>query len=426
MIKTSVGLSTLSDRENVNRLALTEKTLILITYILGLQILRNISTAIYIGVLFAFYFVLYGTFFYESKKRFGAIKINKLTGVKLIFLITYLMLPVLTLINSDLAMVAISRYLVTFPFIIFCFVYPFFGMSMINRILRVFVLISVLSAISIIVQIITGPISFFTDYSYREGLERYTSLSGSLTIFGTTGSMALLFVLVSKSEYSKFIRNSYIFLLIFGLLCSLQKSAIINIIIVLMIYLFLFLRISVPKFSFRSILFLLLIPLIIFSVFQLYKNFENSKVFEYVLATMDYTINNESSQYGVKQDLIARLTWRPLEMMNYHNVTFGKLISGVGLQALAGTMGVSAPMAHNNYVDLLVSGGVFHIITFLLLAIAMIRKIGSEIQFSFFASIVLLFLINMFIGAATFYQPVCCIAIAPLLFSNINQSDEVR
>lgn len=238
MIDINLNSSKIMNVENLKKMDQTEKILILITYVLALQVLRNISTVGYIGLLFTCYFMLYGVFFFESKIKIDEIVINKLTGAKLIFLVTYLFLPIPTLINSQFASIAISRYLVTFPFILFCFIYPYFRLDLLNKILKGFVFISVLSAISILIQILTGPISFFTDSSYREGLERFTSLSGSLTIFGTTGSMALLFVLVNKNEYSKLLRSMYILFLVSGLLCSLQKSAIANMAIVLLIYLF--------------------------------------------------------------------------------------------------------------------------------------------------------------------------------------------
>lgn len=113
-------------------------------------------------------------------------------------------------------------------------------------------------------------------------------------------------------------------------------------------------------------------------------------------------------------------------MISYHNFTLNNLLTGIGLQALAGTMGVTAPMAHNNYVDLFVSGGIFHFGSFMYLAFNLIRKFHNGIQFRLLASFVVLFLINMFIGAATFYQPVCCIAIVPILFSCVNQSNGER
>src|SRR5664280_3595650 len=76
-------------------------------------------------------------------------------------------------------------------------------------------------------------------------------------------------------------------------------------------------------------------------------------------------------------------------------------------------------MAHDNYFDLLLSGGVLHLVSYLVLMVRIPLKVihkrlrGMKISSidSSYSMVVILFLINMLIGAATFYQPIATVVI---------------
>lgn len=404
----------------------TKKMLLIVVVILSLQVFRNISTVIYVGILFLAYALLYSFFIYESKKG-GGIEIRRITGAKIIFLVTYLILPLQTLDNLEYFSIAFPRYLVTLPFIFFLFIFPYVDVSLLKRIMRIFIFVSVLSSLSIFIQIVTGPISFFADSSFREGLDRYSTLSGSLTAFGTTGSIAVCLLLFDKKDYYPFVRKIFLVILILGLLCSLQKSAVINLLVALLFYLLFATKRITTKVKIPRIFYtIILLITIMFFVSTLYDKILGSKFLEYMFATVDYTLSNQSS-VGVKADLLSRLTLRPFNVLNFHDISFNNIFLGIGLKALGGIMGLSfLPMAHNNYFDLLFSGGIFHLISFLWMCVSSFFSYINSLYYKEFSGVVFIYLINMMIGAGSFYQPLLCLIIFPILLvnkENLRKSD---
>src|SRR5699024_5915513 len=84
---------------------------------------------------------------------------------------------------------------------------------------------------------------------------------------------------------------------------------------------------------------------------------------QYIDKTINYSL--KMGEVGVREDLLTRLWMRPHRVIEYNNIGFFKLITGIGFKGLAGTMGMPQyPLAHNNYFDLLFSGGIFHLISF--------------------------------------------------------------
>ena len=82
--------------------------------------------------------------------------------------------------------------------------------------------------------------------SYRGGLERYASLAGSLTALGTLGAYALVIsFFLGDKLFNKRINFVISALIIMGMLLTLQKAAILNIILVLNILFFW--RLSIKK-----------------------------------------------------------------------------------------------------------------------------------------------------------------------------------
>src|SRR5690606_15148779 len=81
--------------------------------------------------------------------------------------------------------------------------------------------------------IVAGPVWWFAEASQREGLTRYASLVGSLTAYGVYGSFALpIIYFLCRNKYLKVAGLIFV---VAGLLVTLQKAAIANLVIFLLL-----------------------------------------------------------------------------------------------------------------------------------------------------------------------------------------------
>lgn len=403
------------------RLNNTEKCYYIIIVILLFHITRNINMYVYIGSLFASYMLLF--IFYLSSHRY--LSISTLVGMRLrpidwIFMLSLLWIPAVSLVNMGRGdyLQAVPRFLVTFPFILFTVIYNRYSSLLIRKVLRALCVFIALAALSIPYQILFGPIQFFADFSYREGLIRYSSLAGSLTALGTLGGFSLAILLFTEDYlFNRATKRILIIITVLGMLTSLQKAAAANIIICFGIYVLLNVRFSLSK-RLVSAVGLLILLLVIYSITG-----ENT-ISLYIQNVVNYSFGNSSK--GIVQDLITRIWERPYNVIQYHEMKFTDFIFGIGFPALAGTMGLSDfPMAHNNYFDLLFSGGILHFVSFLFLLAGIPLKIllkkikGLEINVidRSYSIVIIIFMINMLIGAASFYQPINVVFIFFIVFS---------
>ena len=379
-----------------------ENIFLVTTTVLLFQITRNISMVGYVGILLMAYLCLYIVYFHKR----GNVAPSLLGGV---FLLTLLWIPVISLAHMDPSkyLIAFTRYCITLPFVFFMFIYNQYSFSLVTRVLRVLCVYMACAALSIPYQIMFGPISFFAESSFRDGLVRYASLAGSLTALGTLGSFALAILLFSGDLlFSRRNKNFLIAIILTGMLMSLQKAAVVNIIICFAAFVLMNDQIS---FS-RKISVIVGIFLI---AFVLDLMFDDSPFSIYVQSLFDYTFSETS--VGVSQDLASRLWHRPQSVVNYHKIRLSSVVLGIGFPALGGILGLAhLPMSHNNYFDLLFSGGIIHFLSFLLLLgkviIGTVRKRLAQsrlnqIDRAYFV-VTLLIMGNMVIGAASFYQPI--------------------
>jgi hypothetical protein len=393
-----------------------EKAFIFTVIVLMFQITRNISTAFYILVLFMSYCWLYYLFFFGNRRN---IMIKK-NIIEVFFTLTLIWIPIISLLftnNSDY-ITAFARFFVTFPFMLFCFLYKDYNINLIRKVLRIICLFMAFSSLSIPYQILFGKIPFLADSGFREGLERYSSFAGSLTALGTLGGFSLAILLLSKNLlFSKYIRLVLIFITIVGMIMSLQKAAIINVALCLLIYLFVSRKGNFIK-RLISLIFMCTILYIIYSYLK------DTILGLYIDNLIKYSTSDSS--VGTKSDLLDRMWEYPSIVISYNHLNAFNILTGVGFIALSGTLGLpNFPMSHNSYFDLLLSGGAFH----LLLYIALLIRIPLNLFIKFikgnvisnideiYSSVVLLIFINMLIGAATFYQPIGAVIIYFIIYS---------
>lgn len=379
----------------------TEKWLLLVIIILMFQVTRNLNLVVYAISLFIGYLGLYVAYFYESIKEKRSIYI-RLNLSKSIFLFFSILTPFISILYlpTDEYLVALPRYLVTYPFIVFMLLYTQWNENLQNKIYKVYVYFIVLASLSMPYQVFFGKILFLADSSYREGLVRYSSLAGSLTALGTLGGYALAILLFNPNIVSKFQNLLFQIIIILGMGMSLQKAALMNILIVYFIYFLL-------KSKIKLILIILLLITISTPIIFLNKNLENSIMYIYINKIVTYAFNSKSSA-GTSQDLVDRIIKYPKEIIIYNKIKFKDLFLGIGFKALSGTMGLPKyPMAHNNYIDIFLSSGIIYACNYLFILINNFYKEKEQLK----RIIILLILINMLIGAAPIYQPLSCIII---------------
>ena len=92
-----------------------------------------------------------------------------------------------------------------------------------------------LASLSIPLQLVTGPIAWFADASERNGFERYASLLGSLTSVGIVVGCYIVLAQASTPAW----RSIWIAMMIIPSIISLNKSAIANIAVALLVLAFL-------------------------------------------------------------------------------------------------------------------------------------------------------------------------------------------
>jgi O-antigen ligase len=379
--------------------------------VLLFQITRNISTTLYAGVLFLSYMWLYITYFYRHRAITRAIVPSPMASL---FLLSLVWIPFVSLAHMEMGdyLIAFPRYFVTFPFILFCFLYREYRYEFIKQIFRIICVFIAVSALSVPYQIAFGRVSFFAESGYREGLERYASLAGSLSALGTLGALSLVLLLFAGDMlFTKTKRTLLIIITVLGMLMTLQKAAVANTAICFVAYVLIGGNGRLIKRSLAVIGLCLL-------AYGAYSVFRGSQFALYIDSIVRYSLLDSS--VGMKQDLMQRTFKFPLATIRYFDMRFLDFISGIGFPSLAGTVGLSKfPSAHNNYFDLLLSGGVLHLVSYLVLMIRIPLKVihkklrGMKISSmdSGYSMVVILFLINMLIGAATFYQPITTVVI---------------
>lgn len=406
----------------------TEKVFCFTVVVLLFQITRNISTTIYIGVLFLSYTWLYITHFY-SYKSLSDINVNTYRPLTALFILSLMLIPPISMINMEMNefLMAIPRFLVTFPFILFCFLYKsHFSYKLIKQTSRIFCVFIALSALSLPYQIFFGRISFFATSGYREGLERYASLAGSLTSLGTLGALALVLLLFSDDIlFGKIKKTLLIIVIMLGMFMSLQKAAVANVIICFVAFVLINGKSSFIK---RAIF----AAVLCISVYGTYFLFKETQFAIYIESIFRYSLSDSS--LGIEQDLLGRFWERPYTVIIYHDMDLLDYIFGIGLSSLSGTMGLpNLPMAHNNYFDLLFSGGILHFVSYLSLMIMIPLKVivkkSKGIRLNIidrsYSIIIFLLLINMTIGAGGYYQPIAAVIIFITIFSYDKVSNSI-
>jgi len=394
--------------KNINLLKV-ENSLFFLFVTYSLHILRNINIIFYILLFGLSYILLIKSYLIRiSTKK------TKIDILIFFFLFTMLFIPIISVINIsfDEFLIGFFRFIPSLLFLAsFALIYPK-NYYLYYRILKFFVFFSVISSITLIIQFTLNiNFDFLAEPSGREGLTRFTSLFGSLTSLGTLGPYSILTSILFFDKKNSFSRKNLlllisIFIIAIASILSLQKAALINLIIVIVFILFFFISFK------KSFIFSCITILSIAFVYLLFPNFF---LFATFFSIFDYTFLNEFSNFFI--DLSNRFYLYLDLFLISNNGRFDYYFLGAGFKASSGTLGLPNYVNfHNNFYELLFSGGILHLVSYLLVFIRTIiislnlwirsRNLTTKLISKFIFFSIVYFLINMLIGASTIYHPI--------------------
>ena len=352
----------------------------LIFYLLLITVSFNIFRASGLYLVFYFLLSLLGVIFFFL--NFSKLRPKNMVGwTSYLFVISSISVAVVSALHLKKPdfLNAASR---------FYFVYPLFFSALLclniktfRTAIQLYLLIAAGAACCLIYQVYFGSLGFFGINStgtesglpyfgepwFRGGIPRYSTFLGALPTFGVAGAFALLFV--GFSVRNIFFFGLLFFLLFTGLILTLQKAALANLLIILIFILWMSFK---GKLSFSPAK---LFGIVVFSGVVNFFAFN-----DYVLVNIDFLgfkLHRSSGDligwtgYGMLEDTSMRLTNHFLEGFPGAPKFFG-----VGYEALGGALGLEQyPMSHNGLVDIWRLGGLPYMLVFLLLCFSIVYRL---------------------------------------------------
>ena len=299
------------------------------------------------------------------------------------------------------------------------FFYNFINLKNFEKILKIYLFISLIGALSLVYQVFFEPLDFIVSGGgLREGLPRYATTMGSLTVYG--GSVGILLVLTSLLNLNY--KTKIIYFIFFSVSCFLcmSKAAIMNLFIFLLIYLFFF----KIKFKYIQIFSAILLFYVLFSNFV--------EIQEYVDASFKSLGLNEEKASGLESQFIFRFFG--FNSLEQHS--FWKNVLGFGLIGGQGAFGLPMSISgttHNQFFDAIQIGGALLFINILSIFICLLCELFKNIKkekdylSNIFFYCTIMAIMNMFFFNGFLYQPttsfVIWLSIAYLLKKKENEKN---
>lgn len=280
----------------------------------------------------------------------------------------------------------------------------------IRKLLNYYILIIFIAALTIPLQFIIGPISWFSDAATRGGAYRFSTLLGNLTAIGIAGGIGLTMVLLYERE-NKIIRYILIFGIAIGMSMSMQRAGVMNIIISYIIYFILSSGNWVKKLRLLSSILTLSVILFIIAY-----NIEFSRIY------LSFFMNSLGIDSGIQtrvdyspfyDQIFYRLFGNTLTHINYYGPVW--LIIGYGFAGFGGVLGMEGLYAHNDFLNMLTIGGVIYLLFFIFfLAFLLVKNIdyfqrsGNDISknnLRVLLGSLIIFIINLPMGSGNFLHP---------------------
>tara|TARA_B100000963_G_C22638529_1_gene679024 strand:- start:3933 stop:4964 length:1032 start_codon:yes stop_codon:yes gene_type:complete len=273
-----------------------------------------------------------------------------------------------------------------------------------------------IGALSIIFQFFFGVITWFADSATRGVLTRYSSILGSLTVFGSITGYLLIYIFGPLNSLKNvYFRSLFFTLLIFAIALSLQKIALLILFIsgvFLFIYNIKFNGLKVKTGNLIALLAIFLsLPVLFLSspLIQTYTSSLLTIVFNVDVGSFSsslVSVNDVGTSSLTLEAITQRLYgFTLLAYENYGNYIF---ILGVGLRGGAGVMGMEGISAHNGVLDLLLIGGPLYILSAIYLYCdvqnTLFKDIKNKLSATFFI-LNLVFIVVAIFTAGAFFQP---------------------
>ena len=227
-----------------------------------------------------------------------------------------------------------------------------------------FVIACCIGSLSMMLQQFVGGINMLGHYGAPRfmGLHTYPSTLGNITIYGSVVGLAILITLMN--DKIKFFFKSIIFSILFlGVFLTMQKSALVNLVIVL---------IFISIFNFKNTLKILGLSIILMSIVFIIFPEIITNIFSLITNTFGIRIGGVT-RAGIYLPIFDLFMDRQFEWFNEPK-SFIEFLFGWGLPGGSDALGytfITQPgffaigTTHNQYLDLFQIGGIFLILIFL-------------------------------------------------------------
>ncbi|TYT76147.1 O-antigen ligase family protein [Desulfobotulus mexicanus] len=384
---------------------------------INLHLLRNLSMVLMFGLIGSLYIVL---FFGVLNQKTLMIKTNHLYFSYLLFILFSFYVVFISAFTHEASdfLNGFLRFFLLMPMGIFGYLY-INNEEQVRKILIFYAVFIAVSCSTVPLQHFIGPINWFSSVFERAGMPRYSSLMGSVTVTGIAGGAGLV-VLLLLSNINSSIRFGLVLSILVGMIFSLQKASLVNILLAFFIYLWFSGKISKCVLV-RSLLKTLFI-LVLLMVFIIRSEVAEKYLIGFMASNFSETITSDQKEtakayydYTLLESMGQRLVLLPKKVLHAYGEEI--LIVGAGFKAMAGTLAQEGPMNHNGFFDLWFSGGIVYLLIFLVLIFYLIKQIKRAVRFSVrssdslmqnnlycFYGLLIMILINNF-GANTLFQP---------------------
>lgn len=368
--------------------------------VIGLHLLRNLSIILY-GALYLAVLVL----LFVAIRRRRTLEIKQWQAGWWLGVALYGALVTTVVSGPMVAVYGLGRFLFAVPIFIALSYFTFSADELRNHI-KLMCVFAAACAASIPLQIAIGPISWFANQSARGTFDRYSSLSGSLTSLGIIIGCFISVTMVARIKYDWLL----IAIMVIGSISSLSKAAIANVLAGLAIGIWV--NRKRIKLLLKQLLPLIIVGALSPLVPQVYRRLQSVLISFGLDAQESVGPNYDVSIF---QSVIDRTTGLPLanfQALSDIDSPFVYLF-GAGF-AMASTALVQegaslAPMAHNQFAELLTVFGPVGALALVVIQVSILRRLSKRAKVSTLAQGIfysyLLFLLNSLFANGTIYQP---------------------
>jgi len=382
----------------------------LVFIVVNLHVLRNLATVPYLAVYAAVAVSLLIDFVFTQR----AGRLNSSTGLFAVWIVVafFAFLISMALISPAGAVQGLGRFLFSTPIFLALSLYTR-NYEELKQHIETFVGFFAFASLTIPLQFLTGPITWFVDASTRNGFERYSSVLGNLTAVGITIGSYVVLAQASRPRW----RWVWLLLMVLPALISLNKSAIANVALGL-IFLIILNRRRLGRLAIGATGLVGVLALMVALIPAIQERLLSPLVSFGIASPMDAGIT-QVDDVSATQSLLDRLIALPranFEALQTVHSPFIYLTGGgfgMGNTALVPLADVLAPMAHNQFAESItvfgILGGSVQIAIMLRICVLLYRRVktrsgGSGLVAGVLASYVIL-LFNSLFANGTLYQP---------------------